>query len=136
MMHDKRGRAVVVTGMGIVTPLGIGKVDNWRKLTAGESGIRAISRFPTEGLKTRFAGAIDFISAEPPSLAARSEALASLAAEEAVAQAAIGSRRDFPGPLFAAVPPMEVSWLQRREIAAASRANEACTYDDLLRTAS
>ena len=43
---------VVVTGMGVVTSLGAGKADNWAKLTAGESGIRAITRFATEGLKT------------------------------------------------------------------------------------
>ncbi len=40
---DQAGRpVVVVTGMGVVTSLGAGKDENWRKLTAGESGIRAI----------------------------------------------------------------------------------------------
>ncbi len=38
--------------MGVVTSLGSGKADNWKKLTAGESGIRTITRFPTDGLKT------------------------------------------------------------------------------------
>ena len=37
---------VVVTGLGVVTSLGAGKAENWAKLTAGESGIRAITRFP------------------------------------------------------------------------------------------
>jgi len=42
---DKHGRpVVVVTGVGVVTSLGAGKADNWAKLTAGESGIRAITR--------------------------------------------------------------------------------------------
>ena len=51
--RDKFGRPiVVVTGMGVVTSLGAGKADNWAKLTAGESGIRTITRFPTDGLKT------------------------------------------------------------------------------------
>ena len=50
--RDKFGRPiVVVTGMGVVTSLGAGKSDNWAKLTAGESGIRTITRFPTNGLK-------------------------------------------------------------------------------------
>ena len=54
--RDKLGRPiVVVTGMGIVTSLGAGKSENWNKLTAGESGIRAISRFGTAGMKTRVA---------------------------------------------------------------------------------
>jgi 3-oxoacyl-[acyl-carrier-protein] synthase II len=64
--HDKAGRPiVVVTGMGIVTSLGVGKADNWAKLTAGQSGVKAITRFSTEGLKTRVAGTIDFVPTEP-----------------------------------------------------------------------
>ena len=47
---DSAGRPiVVVTGMGVVTSLGAGKTENWKKLTAGQSGIRNITRFPTEG---------------------------------------------------------------------------------------
>ena len=43
---DKAGRPiVVVTGFGVVTSLGTGKADNWARLTAGESGIHAITRF-------------------------------------------------------------------------------------------
>ena len=61
--RDKFGRPiVVVTGMGVVTSLGAGKADNWTKLTAGESGIRSITRFPTDGLKTTLAGTIDFVA--------------------------------------------------------------------------
>ena len=57
---DQAGRPiVVVTGMGVVTSLGAGREDNWRKLTAGESGIREIKRISTEGLKTRIAGTIE-----------------------------------------------------------------------------
>ncbi|MGH6665141.1 MAG: beta-ketoacyl-ACP synthase, partial [Pseudolabrys sp.] len=56
-MKDKQGRpTVVVTGTGVITSLGAGKKDNCAKLTAGESGIRNISRFATDGLKTRIAG--------------------------------------------------------------------------------
>ncbi len=130
---DKMGRPiVVVTGMGIVTSLGAGKDDNWGKLTAGESGIRAISRFPTGGLRTRIAGTIDFLG-EQPNSAALSERLADLAAEEAVAQSGIGSRGDFPGPLFLAVPPIEIEWPQRLALAAKSGANDTITYSDILR---
>ena len=64
--RDKFGRPiVVVTGMGIVTSLGAGKSDNWAKLTAGESGIRTITRFPIDGLKTTMAGTVDFVDVEP-----------------------------------------------------------------------
>ncbi|WP_275430148.1 beta-ketoacyl synthase N-terminal-like domain-containing protein, partial [Serratia marcescens] len=61
-MKDKHGRpVVVVTGMGVVTSLGKGKEENWAKLTAGESGIHAITRFPVEGLRTTIAGTVDFV---------------------------------------------------------------------------
>ena len=133
---DKMGRPiVVVTGLGVVTSLGAGKTDNWTKLTAGESGIRAISRFPTDGLKTRIAGAIDFL---PPQscTAALCETIADLAAEEAIAQSGLGTRGDFPGPLFLAVPPIEIEWPQRLEVSARSGANDQITYADLLRAGS
>ena len=135
-MKDKKGRPiVVVTGLGVVTSLGAGKTDNWAKLTAGESGIRAITRFPTEGLKTRIAGTIDFLG-EQPSSAALSEKFADLAAEEAITQSGIGSKGDFPGPLFLAVPPIEIEWPQRLALAAKSGANDKVTYTDILRASS
>ena len=133
---DSAGRPiVVVTGMGVVTSLGAGKTDNWTKLTAGQSGIRNITRFPTEGLKTRFAGTVDFVPADPLSAPELSERFAGLAAEEAVAESGIGSAGDFPGPLFLAVPPIEIEWAQRREMAQASGANANVTYTDIVRTA-
>jgi 3-oxoacyl-[acyl-carrier-protein] synthase II len=134
--RDRTGRPiVVVTGMGIVTSLGAGKEDNWKGLTAGKSGIKNITRFNTEGLKTRFAGTVDFVPSDPMCAPELSERLADIAAEEAIAQAGIGSRGAFPGPLFLAVPPIEIEWPQRREIAAAGGGNEAVTYADILRGA-
>src|ERR1700761_8165083 len=133
--RDKFGRpVVVVTGMGVVTSLGAGKTDNWAKLTAGESGIRTLTRFPIEGLKTTMAGTIDFIPVEPFSWGGVAERPAELAIEEAIAQAGIGNKGDFPGPLFLAVPPVETEWPQREELARAAGTAEF-SYDDLLRAA-
>jgi len=132
-MKDNLGRpVVVVTGLGVITSLGAGKTDNWAKLTAGESGIRAITRFPTDGLKTKIAGTIDFL---PPqsSAAALTECFADLAAEEAITESGIGSRGQFPGPLFLAVPPIELEWPQRLEVVAKSGSNDKVTYADLMR---
>jgi 3-oxoacyl-[acyl-carrier-protein] synthase II len=131
--RDKFGRPiVVVTGMGIVTSLGTGKEDNWAKLTAGESGIRTITRFPIDGLKTTMAGTIDFVTVEPSSSTALTEKLADMATEEAVAQSGIGSKGDFPGPLFLAVAPVEVEWPQRIEVGRAVGKTDI-SIDDVLR---
>jgi len=130
---DKLGRpVVVVTGLGVVTSLGAGKSDNWAKLTAGESGIKTITRFPTDGLKTRIAGTIDYLPPQPCA-AALTESFAALAAEEAIAQSGLGGPGRFPGPLFLAVPPIEMEWPQRLEIGAKSGANDKITYADMLR---
>jgi 3-oxoacyl-[acyl-carrier-protein] synthase II len=133
-MRDKFGRPiVVVTGMGVVTSLGAGKADNWAKLTAGQSGIRTIARFPTDGLKTTVAGTVDFIPIEPFSSTVLTERLADIATEEAVAQAGIGAKGDFPGPLFLAVAPVEVEWPMREAVARATGLASGIDYDALLR---
>ena len=101
--RDKAGRPIVVaTGLGVVTSLGAGKNENWSKLTAGESGIHAITRFETEGLKTRIAGTVDFVPMEELSAPELSERLADMVAEEAIIEAGIGAKGNFPGPLFLA----------------------------------
>lgn len=133
--RDARGRpVVVVTGMGVLTSLGRGQADNWRRLTGGESGLHRIARFPTEGLRTTVAGTVDDVLLDDPSAPALAEAMAALAIEEALAESAIGRPGDFPGPLFLAMPPVEIEWTQRRALAAAA-SNGAVTYADLLRAA-
>lgn len=134
--RDARGRPiVVVTGIGVITSLGQGQADNWRELTAGHSGIRRITRFPVTGMKTTIAGTVDFVPVDELSAPALSERMAELVIEEALTEAAIGSKGDFPGPLFLAFPPIEMEWAQRVILAAAAGANEAVGYDDLLRAA-
>src|SRR4030081_2007450 len=51
-------RRVVVTGMGLVTPLGIGLERVWGRLIAGESGIRAIQSFDVSDLPSRVAAQV------------------------------------------------------------------------------
>jgi 3-oxoacyl-[acyl-carrier-protein] synthase II len=135
--RDKNGRPiVVVTGMGIITSLAAGKTDNWAKLTAGESGIRRIRRFPNDGLKTTIAGTVDFVPVEPFCSIELGERMAGMVAEEAIAESGIGRISDFPGPLFLAVAPVEMEWPHRDALAAASGANDDIRYDDLLRASS
>jgi 3-oxoacyl-[acyl-carrier-protein] synthase II len=51
-------RRVVVTGMGIVSPLGLGVEHVWRRLIAGESGISAIQSFDVTDLPAKVAGEV------------------------------------------------------------------------------
>ena len=51
-------RRVVITGMGIACPLGVGVEYVWKKLIAGESGIRAIQSFDTAQLTAKIAGQV------------------------------------------------------------------------------
>jgi 3-oxoacyl-[acyl-carrier-protein] synthase II len=134
-LRDTQGRPLVaVTGMGVVTSLGQGKDDTWAALTAGQSGIHRINRFPTEGLRTTIAGTIDSVEVEPFCAPLLSERLAMLAAEEAVGQSGLASD-DFPGALFIAVPPVEMEWPQREALAKASGQDGDVTYKDLLKAA-
>ena len=51
-------RRVVVTGMGIACPLGLGVENVWKRLVAGESGINAIQSFDTSELTAKIAGQV------------------------------------------------------------------------------
>jgi 3-oxoacyl-[acyl-carrier-protein] synthase II len=51
-------RRVVVTGIGLVTPLGIGLDHVWKRLIEGESGVRAIQSFDVSDLPSRIAGQV------------------------------------------------------------------------------
>ncbi len=114
---DHMGRPIVaVTGIGVVTSLGQGKEDNWRKLTAGVSGISRISRFPTDGLKTQIAGTINWEGDGPYCAPSHTLTLARTSAREAISQSGLGSVGGFPGPMFLAVSPAETNWVQRMEI--------------------
>ncbi|BCH24415.1 beta-ketoacyl-ACP synthase [Mesorhizobium sp. L-8-3] len=132
-MTDHMGRKVVaVTGIGVVTSLGAGKKDNWDALTSGRSGIHAITRFPVDHLNTRIAGTVDFLPASNGGASALTYELAALTAEEALAEAQLGTS-DFGGPLFLASPPVELSWKDRFSLYHSG--NGSTGYDRLLEVA-
>ncbi|EKV30164.1 3-oxoacyl-[acyl-carrier-protein] synthase, KASII [Caenispirillum salinarum AK4] len=58
-------RRVVVTGVGLITPLGSGVEGNWTRLINGESGIRAIERFDVSDLPAKIAGQVPTDENEP-----------------------------------------------------------------------
>jgi 3-oxoacyl-[acyl-carrier-protein] synthase II len=51
-------RRVVVTGLGIVSPVGIGVSEAWKNIVAGQSGITRISRFDASTFSSQIAGEV------------------------------------------------------------------------------
>ncbi|RLB76097.1 MAG: beta-ketoacyl-[acyl-carrier-protein] synthase II, partial [Deltaproteobacteria bacterium] len=57
-------RRVVVTGLGVVSPLGTGTEKNWSAITSGKSGIGKITRFDASELPSQIAGEVRDFNAE------------------------------------------------------------------------
>ncbi|WP_028315776.1 beta-ketoacyl-ACP synthase II [Desulfatibacillum aliphaticivorans] len=55
---------IVVTGLGLVTPLGVGVESSWSALCQGKSGVGPITRFDTAGFKTTIAAEVKDFNAE------------------------------------------------------------------------
>src|SRR3712207_3572017 len=91
----KQPRRVVITGLGCVTPLGIGREAFWRALVEGESGIRRIESFDVSDSPVKIAAEVrgfDWereLNAKDRRHVARTVPLALAAAREAVADAGL-----------------------------------------------
>ena len=69
MINDREAFAmnrhrVVVSGIGMVTPIGIGRVDFWERLLAGRNGIFRITLFDPSGFRSQMAGEVKDFHAE------------------------------------------------------------------------
>ena len=51
-------RKVVITGLGPVTPIGIGREQYWHSLQEGKSGIKRIEKFPVDNFASQIAGEV------------------------------------------------------------------------------
>jgi 3-oxoacyl-[acyl-carrier-protein] synthase II len=61
---DDLRRRVVVTGMGLVIPTGIGVQTAWKNVCEGKSGIGVLTRFDTTGFETKIAGEVKGFNAD------------------------------------------------------------------------
>jgi 3-oxoacyl-[acyl-carrier-protein] synthase II len=64
LQEDLLNRRVVITGVGLVTPLGIGVEETWQALCAGKSGVGKITRFDTSDFQTKIAAEVKDFHAE------------------------------------------------------------------------
>ena len=86
---------VVITGMGILSPLGLDTATTWEGLIAGKSGIDYITLFDPESMKTKFAGEVkgfkptDYVERKDARRMDRFAQLAVAASREAVTQAGL-----------------------------------------------
>ncbi len=51
-------RRVVITGMGAITPIGIGLQEFWQGLIEGRNGVELITKFDTSKFETKFAAEV------------------------------------------------------------------------------
>lgn len=86
-------RRVVITGIGLVTPLGLDRETSWRGLVEGRSGIRSFQNFDASKLRTQFGGEVrgfevsKYLSKPEERRTDRYSQLAIAAADEAMADA-------------------------------------------------
>ena len=136
----RRGRTVVVTGLGAVSPFGVGVKAFWQGISGGHCAIRPITLIETDGFRAR-------IAAEVPegiggsARRSRADRLALAAAREALDDAGLSSAERREGALVVGAVGggmLEVEawhWARRRgEPAnpAAARATLPCSHADVL----
>ncbi len=91
--------AVVVTGIGLATPLGLGREASWKRLCDGESGIRALPANLAPGLGCSYAGYLD-LARPAVGCPTATHALALRAAREAIADARLDPTDGREIPLY------------------------------------
>ena len=55
-------RRVVITGMGMISPVGNSVTESWKNILNGNSGVSNITKFNTEGFETKFAATVNYIA--------------------------------------------------------------------------
>lgn len=109
-MNNKRN--IAITGLGLYTSLGTNVQENWQQLVHGKSGVRKITRFSTNGLKTHIGACV--------SLNDWPRKVMSLLLEQTLAEGILQSQLSTTqlqnAQLFVAAPQLEHTWMQRQFI--------------------
>ncbi len=105
---EERRPPIAVTGLGLVTSLGVGLEENWKALAGGRSGVRRITRFDTEGLKVTIAATVDRLLEDPSGLRLMHQ-MSSDVVHEALTQAGLRSNREQAMPLYLGTAPATVA---------------------------
>jgi 3-oxoacyl-[acyl-carrier-protein] synthase II len=99
LQHAMRDSKIVITGVGAVSPNGVGRERYFAALTAGRSGIRAITQFDAASLPSRVAGEVngdftagDWVDAKNMKHVSRVVPMAIAASDEALREAKIDPR--------------------------------------------
>ena len=102
MNHEMTRRRAVITGMGLLTPCGVGLETTWDSLAHGRSGIGPITLFDAAPMQTRFAGEVkqfvaeDFVDRKQARRMDRYQQFAAAAAEMAMQHAGYQIGSDDP----------------------------------------
>jgi len=92
-MTNLNTRRVVITGLGVISPVGLNAETAWENVVAGRSGIGRITLFPTDAFRVKIAGEawgfdpLNYLSAKDARRADRNVQFALAAAQEALAHA-------------------------------------------------
>jgi 3-oxoacyl-[acyl-carrier-protein] synthase II len=95
-------KRVVVTGLGVVSPIGIGKENFWKGLVAGKCGVDYVTQFDTSSYPCRFAAEIkdfqptDFISPKAARRLSRGTQFAIVSTQKALEDAQIDLHKEDP----------------------------------------
>lgn len=122
---------VWVTGIGLATAMAADLQGSWAALTAGRSGIRAITRFDTTGLRTTIGATASYFGLDDLSYAARTQALAEMVMAEALRGAGL-PQAGAEAPLILGLPPLETAWSERLAHAQALGGGAPIDYEELV----
>src|SRR5947207_555412 len=101
-MMNGSPQPIVVTGMGVISPVGLSNSETFDHLVAGQSGVGRITQFDSSRLPTRIAGevkgfnAADYIDSKKARRIGRYAQLSIVAAGEAIRQARLDLKRVDP----------------------------------------